>query len=296
MNRMFYFKGIRAEHVRVSHGVFVGLPSLTGVTGLNRHFAIALAKALELPVDALQPAGALLAFEGYHLHEGYKKGHKAGSATYEALPAAWASFTAHIALEVTATTPAAIEAMNDAEVPQIAQELLATMPLCKGGLREVPSPVNLERLRKDGESARETVLRLLPSNSFVVRDYGMLVAEMREAQLPLMECLVATALPHAQRPEKFRKFFEREDADDSLAKLAPVMNGYLKIEAAPSSASVRQDALGNLTAATVASPSFTIVRLQKAASVRAAIRDLSDSDRAFWREVKEPFGYFASAA
>jgi len=295
MTRMFFFKGVRAEHVRVSHGVFVGLPSLTGLTGLNRHFAIALAKALRLPVDSLQPAGALLAFEGYHLHEGYKKGHKAGSATYEALPAAWASFTAHLALEVAPTTPEAEEALNQSQVPGIAQELLTTMSLCKGSLREVPWPANLEMSRREGESTRATVLRLLPSSSFVVRDYGMLVAEMREAQLPLMECLVATALPHARRPEKFRKFFEREEADDSQASLAPVMNGYLKIEESASANSVRQDALGNLTSATVASPSFTIVRMQKAASVRVAVRDLGDLDRAFWRERKEPFGYFASA-
>lgn len=295
MTRMFFFKGIKAEHVRVSHGVFVGLPSLTGLTGLNRHFAIALAKALRLPVDSLQPTGALLAFEGYHLHEGYKKGHKASSATYEALPAAWASFTAHIALEIAPTSPEAVEALNQSDVSLIAKELLATMSLCKGGLREVGWPLNMQKARRAGESDREVVLRLLPSNSFVVRDYGMLVEEMREAQLPLMECLVASALPHAQRPEKFRNFFEREEADDSLAALAPVMNGFLKIEESPSGASVRQDALGTLTTATVASPSFTIVRMQKAASVRAAVRNLSDPDRAFWRERKEPFGYFASA-
>jgi len=296
MTRMFLFKGVKAEHVKVNHGVFVGLPSLTGLTGLNRHFAIALAKALRLPVDSLQPSGALLAFEGYYLHEGYKKGHKPGSATYEALPAAWASFTAHIALEVSPTTPEAVEALNQSEVSRIARELLATMSLCKGGLREVPWPVNLERARQNGESEREAVLKLLPSQSFVVRDYSMLVAEMREAQLPLMEGMVAATLPHAQRPEQFRNFFEREEADDSLAVLAPVMNGYLKIEESATGASVRQDALGNLTTATVASPSFTLVRMQKAASVRAAVRDLSDPDRAFWRERKEPFGYFASAA
>lgn len=295
MNKLFFFKGVSAQHVKVSHGGFVGLPSLTGLTGLNRNFAIQLALELDLPPEAIQPAGALLAIEGYHLHEGYKKGHKPKTATYEAIPAAWASFTAHIALEVCAVTEEAKEKLAGAGLEQLAQELLANMQLCKGSLRDVKKPIDLAKWAKTHEgSARQHVLQLLPSQSLIIRDYSYVIASMRQEGLPLMDALVAAALPHSKRPRKYQAFYESEAVLAHEHLLAPVMAGLMKLESSPSLKSIRPDASGRMDGSTASSPAFTLARLQQAASLRIAA-SAGDEMWAFWREHKYPQGYFCAA-
>lgn len=296
MNKLFYFPSVQATHVKVNHGCFVGLPSMTGLTGLNRHFCIALCRELGLPVDALQPSGALLAIEGYHLHEGFKKTHKPGKTTYEAVPAAWASFTAHIALDVQATSEDAANLLAGADLGDIAAELLGDMSLCKGSLTNVKQAANLQHPRLAGlGTERERVLRLLPSASMVVCDYSHLVVAMRAAQLNLMEGLVAATLRHAQRPALYRAFFEDDDIYAHQAYLAPVMNGLMFLEDTPSGVSVRQNALGNTTPSLVSSPAFTLTRLQKAASVRIQMAE-EEISAAFWKEFRDPTGFYCRAA
>lgn len=294
MKKLFVFKGVAAHHVKVSHAGFVGLPSITGITGLNRNFAIQLAKELELSPAEFQPSGALLSIEGYHLHEGYKKGHKPGQAVYEAIPAAWASFTAHITLEIEAVTEGAAQKLAGSAVETLAQELLATMPLCKGALRDIPRPFTFES-NGDARLEREQALQLLPAQSMVVVDYSYLVSEMRAQGLPLMEGLVATTLRHAKRPARYRQFFESESVCVQDYVLAPVMSGVLKLEASPSGQSMRPDALGNLQGSSVGSPTFTVARLQKAASLRLQMKECSEQSYAFWREDPYPQGYFCAA-
>jgi len=294
MNKIFFFKNVSAHHIKVSHAGFVGLPSITGITGLNRNFAIQLAKELGLSPADLQPAGALLAMEGYHLHEGYKKGHKPGQAVYEAIPAAWASFTAHIALEITAVTEAAQQKLAGASVEALAQGLLEAMPLCKGTLCNVQPPLVLVSEDAPGP-ARLKVLQMLPASSFVVRDYGYIVSGMRAEGLPLMEGLVASTLRHATRPAHYREFFESDAIAAHEFALAPVMNGVLKIEEAPSAKSMRPDAMGNMTGSTVGSPAFTLTRLQMAASLRIGVKNNDEPALAFWREYQYPQGYFCAA-
>lgn len=292
MKKLFFFKNVSAQHVKVSHGAFVGLPSITGLTGLNRLFAIELARELGLQPDEIQPAGAMLALEGYHLHEGFKKAHKGKSSTYEAVPAAWASFTAHIALDVRGTTERAVSALSGEDLAPLARDLLSGMSLCKGSLRQVNAPVNLARFRKEGEEERDTALRLLPSASLVVRDYGHLVTALREANVPLMEGLVAATLYHHKRPQQYAPVFEENFA--TQVALAPVMDGYLKLENTPSGKSMRPTAQGEQGASTVASPTFTLARLQQAASLR--LEQTANAEEAalnaFWREHKSDTGYF----
>lgn len=296
MKKLFLFRDVSAHHVKVSHGVFVGLPSMTGVTGLNRNFAIQLAKELSLPLSSLQPAGALLAIEGYHLHEGYKKGHKPGKAVYEAIPAAWASFTAHIALEVEATTEEAEQKLAGTDSGSVAAQLLAGMSLCKGALRNVKRPVDLSKMVKNGAGTeRDYALKLLPAQSQVVVDYGHIVSSMRSTGLPLMEGLVASTLRHSKRPLRYKAFFESDEVAAQDCVLVPVMHGLLKIESTPSLQSIRPDSNGNLEASGVTSPAFTLTRLQKAASLRLRVREGNEPMYAFWREQKYAHGFFSVA-
>lgn len=302
MKKMFFFRDVSAQHVKVSHGGFVGLPSITGVTGLNRNFAIQLAAALGLAPHDIQPSGALLAFGGYLLHEGYKKGFKPGKAVYESIPAAWASFTAHIALEVEAVSPAAQEKLAGAALAGLAADLLGGMSLCKGSLRNVKKPVPLEHpsLARFG-SDRERVLNMLPSDSFVIKDCSYLVSDMRVEGVPLMEGLVASTLRHSQRPLRYRTFFEDESRQVQEWRLAPVMHGLLTLEEVASGKSTRPDSNGVMEASRFASPTFTLTRLQKAPSLRLGYRQDLDAGvdnppmMAFWREHRLPNGYFCHA-
>ncbi|MDO8414871.1 MAG: hypothetical protein Q7S87_01520 [Agitococcus sp.] len=296
--KQFLFRDVLATHVKVSHGVFIGLPSLSGITGLNRNFCIQLAKAVGLPSDAFQPSGALLAIEGYHQHEGYKKGHKAGTASYEAIPAAWASFTAHIALEVSARTQQAVELLASTDLSVIAAELLQGMSLCKGRLNNVKPPVNLAqaRLQKFG-SERNRVLHCLPAASMVLRDCSDLVRDMRTEGINLMEGLVAATLRHALRPAVYRTFFEADDRAIVDWHLIPVMSGVRILEQGNVGKSIRKDANGNSAATAVGSPAFTLVRLQKAASVRLRVNEEAGTDvlPVFFKEKAHSLGYFSSA-
>jgi hypothetical protein len=295
MKKIFLFKDILAEHVKVSHGGFVGLPSITGLTGLNRNFCIQLAKQLGLSPDSFQPAGALLAIEGYHLHEGYKKGHKGKQAVYEAIPAAWASFTAHIALEVETTNDRAEELLAGEGLSIIAKELLEGMSLCKGSLRNVKQPVNLARFASESRTTeRACAMHLLPSQSAIIRDCSYLVADLRSENIPLMEGLVAATVRHSKRPIRYRQFFEDESRNAQDWRLAPVMNGALLLQDAPTGKSVRPDSYGQFSASTVASPTFTLTRLQKTPSVRA-VQD-PEQHCCFWREYASPRGYFCHAS
>lgn len=295
MKKIFFFRDLSVEHAKVNQGCFAGLPSLTGLTGLNRYFCIQLCRTLGLAPQALQPSGALLAIENYHLHEGQKKGFKPASATYEAVPAVWASFTAHIALEVEAEGAAA-DLLTGEDLDELAVDILNTATLCKGNFQKVKRPVNLSAARlADCVGDRERVLRLLPAASLLVRDFSYLVSKGREAGLPLMDVFVAAVLSHSRRPPVLRAFFE--DMQAETARLAPVMNGVALLESSPSGRSIRPDALGRQEGSIVGSATYTLVRLQQAASLRRKWA-AEEFMGVFWKEVTEPHacsGYFCRA-
>jgi hypothetical protein len=286
--KVFFFKGLRVEGAKVSHNFAVGLPSLTGLTGLASAFAAKLAQSYDLEPTELVSSGVLFAFENYQLSEGYKKGFKTGKVDYERVPSAWASFTAHLAFEVKAATAKAQSLLDGEDLSETAQELLESLSFCKGRFQNVFKPVNLGTARlKDFAGDRQRAIAMLPSFSTVVTEAGFVVEDLRAAGLPLMEGLMAATLSHDNRPSVFKEFYEEPEHGGGRWKLAPVQDGYLVIDAKGVGQSLRPTYAGVQAESHVASPTLSLVRLQSAASLKLDVAQTSqqtDADRVgpFW--------------
>lgn len=286
----FLFRDVAVEHAKVSHGPFVGLPSLTGLTGLAAAFSLRLAQALGLQPHELQAKGVLMALGRYHRHEGYKKAQKRGKPLEsEAVPAVWASFSAHLVFRVCGVTGRAKELLAAADLRKTSEDVLDGLSLCKGTLQAAGTFVNLDaqRLRNRYPTEAERALAMIPSTALVIREQSDLVELMRQQGLALMEGLIAATLRHANRPQPYRAFFEQWSADDELQverwKLAPVLNGYLYLEDEPSLQSERVDANGLLGPSRAASAVYTLTRLQTAASLRVGAH-AGEPLCAFWED------------
>lgn len=293
--RIFHFKGVHAETVKVNHNMAVGLPSLTGVTGLGGAFASRLAEAAGLSPTDLECTGVLFALEDYQLVDGYKKGYKAGSFTYEAIPAAWANFTCHFAFEMRATTDTARDLLEGTGLAGTAKAVLLELRLCKGRFSHVSVPVNLgsPKLARDYGDERSRSIAMLPSSALVVTEEGRIVNALREAQLPLMEGLIAASLVHSRRPPPFREFFA-EHAGDGLWKLAVVQDGYLLIDEQGVGNATRPNYAGEQGRSHVVSPTLGLVRLQSAASLKLGIAAETALGAPFWSMQKIENSYFCT--
>lgn len=297
MSKIFMFRDVRAHSVKVSHAGVVGLPSMTGLTGLASNFASRLAKAAGLGPQDFSNSGVLFAFQDYALHEGYKKAFKSGKAVTEAIPAVWASFTAHFAFEVKAETPAAQELLDGMDLSELAEGVLSSMSFCKGSLQDVRRPVNLDspRLVELG-AERYRAIAMLPSFSTVVVDAAFLIDDMRSAGLPLVEGLLAATLKHDARPAEYKKFFADPSRGAEAWKLAPVHDGYLVVDKVGVSQCLRPAYSGVQGRSHVASPTHTLVRLQLAASVKLDASNSSDTGTPFWALKATPNSFFSTTA
>lgn len=297
MHKHFTFLGVHAQHVKVNQGPFVGLPSITGLTGLARAFAMQLAEYQDLEPCEFQPDGVCLAVENYELHAGYVKAHKGSSAIYEAKPAVWASFSANFVFRLRAATPRAVDVLASQDLSEDAANVLTELTLCKGKLIVERRPVNLasKRLVERYPNELDRAMAVLPSRALVLRDESALVEAARSEGLALMDTLVAATLRHDDRPQPYREFFENQGCDER--RLAPVLSGYLALEAEPSARSTRADVNGRLAASRVTSPMFSLTCLQTAASVRASVLDQPDNGYgALWKEQPLDGSYVCLAA
>lgn len=293
MKKLFLFRNVQVGSAKVSHGMAVGLPSLTGITGLASAFAADLARSMGLPPTALVNAGALLAFENYKLHEGYKKiteKDKSGAKlSTRALASAFASFTAHLLLEVEGVCEAADEALANMDLVERSRDVLRTLRLCGASLVDAPRPTSLNAQKiEDLGSERLAALAMLPARARVMVSATEVVEFMRERKLPLMEGLVAATLAPALRPAAFKTFFEdvmTEYGSEHQHTYGVVQDGYLLVGSADRFAH-RADFHGRHLPVHVASATLTLVRLQMAASLRIspAFEDgVHPADLAFWR-------------
>ncbi len=287
------FKDVRAEHVKVSQGPFVGLPSLTGVAGLGRQLCLSLCHELELAPADISLDSFLFAYDAYQLHEGFKKGFKPGTPVYEAIPAAWASFNLHLAFRVEANSPEAASALARPDLRELAADLLATLRLCKGSLHPQRSAVNLGAKRLvslDSDAAR--VLAILPPRARVLRDRSLVVEDARNAGLPLMETLIAATLRPRDRPQPYQAVFA---SGDESWQPTVALNGFFYLEDVPTGIAQRADVFGNMLAARAASAAFTIAELQSVAVARTHlvgdVECVADPD-VFWKELSFDEGVF----
>jgi hypothetical protein len=282
--------GTQVSHAKVSHGPFVGLPSVTGMTGLARAFTLELERELQLSPGTLQPEGVCMALENYHRHEGYKKTIKPGTAEARAVAALHASFTAHFIFRIGAITPAGEAALISSDLLSKAPEILGRLRLCGGTLQPPKRAVNLDSpgLRKKSESELERALMMIPSHALILRDQSEVIEAARAEGLPLMELLVSTSMRPEHRPAAYRDFFERQGY--SVERLVPLAAGFHALEEDPSLSADKQDVFGEFPDARAASMSYTLGRLQTAASVRLTGRENGDY-LSFWKEWKEGADY-----
>jgi hypothetical protein len=288
MHKVLLFKDVRAEHVKVSHGPFVGLPSITALTGLGRQLCLHLCDEFGLAPHALSLESSLFAYDRYLLHEGFKKALKPGTLTAEALPMAWASFNTHLLFCLVANTPEAASALAAPTLREAAADILAGLRLCKGTLHPQDEAVNLASPRLAGyPSELARALALLPPRARIVRDRSKLVLDARAAGLPLMETFIAANLREERRPEPYRTFFA--EYEDISGVLAPVLNGHFYLEDTPTGVAQRADVYGEFKPARATSAAYTLAEIQSVASVRC--RSLpSDDDAVLWREVRSIHG------
>lgn len=289
----FMFRGVPVEHARVNAGPFVGLPAMTALTGLSSAFCLQLAQALGRSPEEVVPRGVLFALERYHLHEGLKRTPKPGSnkpKEAEADPASWASFVGHFAFRCSGATPQAQELLAQPTTSTLAQEVMQGLRLAKGAFRRVPTAVDLARYQRAGVSAELAVLRALPSHCLVAVDYSYEVFEMRSGQMDMMATLLAATLQHDKRPAPYRAFFEERGFENVC--FVPVQNGFVKLADGPAKGACL-DLYGRVPPTMIASPSYTLVRLQKAASVRARIVQHGEAPGVFWQQYASDFGFFS---
>lgn len=292
MKKVFLFRNVEISSAKVSHALAVGLPSLTALTGMASAFAAELARSLGLPAQSMESSGVLFAFENYKLHEGYKKATERDGSTKllasRALVAAYASFTGHFIIEVSALEEKAAERLANADLVDISRDVLRSLRLCGASLLSASRPVRLNAdLVEERGSERAAALAVLPSQARVVVDASYLVQQMRDEGLPLMEGLVAATLRPSERPGPFKAFFEKDmDGKPQRAQaLGVVHDGYLLLGEAGRQAT-RPSYSGEHLPLEVASPTLTLVRLQSAASLRSAdlgTPDEPESQYAFWK-------------
>lgn len=301
---VFLFKNVHVESIKVSHNLMIGLPSLTGITGMAANFASKVSQALDLEPEEIVSSGVLFAFEDYQLIDGYKKGYKQayvggqlkGSAVYEALPAAFANLTIHVAFELTAVTERASQVLSGDGTNKMAQAILSEMNFCKGRMANVPLPVNLHspKLAELG-GLRARAVAMLPSFSTVMVEASEIVQNLRDEGFPLMEGLIAATLPHPLRPQLYQRFFEAESRGAGIWKLAAVQDGFLVVDAEGVGQATRPHYSGEQGVSHVASATLGLVRLQSAASLKISIagpgHELVDADTGEiqHRSVPEPF-------
>jgi hypothetical protein len=113
--------------------------------------------------------------------------------------------------------------------------------------------------------------------------------------MALMDGLVASTLRHSQRPVCYQEFFEDSERGAQDWLLAPVMHGLLLLEKSGRTMSIRPDAMGRMATSRVATPTFTLARLQTAASLRATSNATDNPAAVFWRELRRNSGYFCHA-
>jgi hypothetical protein len=276
MMQMLLFRDVLIEHAKVNHGPFVGLPSMTGVFGLGRSLCLDLCEELRLEPSELRLDAALFAYDRVHLHEGYKKGFKPESAEYEAVPAAWASFGAHLAFRIQACSDRAASALALPHLRGLAADRLEAKRLCKGTVWVDQPAVDLgARVPKDLNNDVAQLLAALPPRARIVRDRSVLVEDARRARLPLMETLIAATLRRELRPRRWREFFDTYD-EELRGTLAPVLNGFLFLEDSPSLQAQKADVFGRLLPSRAASATFTLAELQTVASARCRLAEDPD--------------------
>jgi hypothetical protein len=301
MKSLLLFRDVGVGHAKVNFGPFVGLPSMTGVHGLGGALCLALCEELGLSPADIRLDASLFAYDEYTLHEGFKKGFKPGTATSEALPAAWASFNAHLLYRIEACTPQAASALARPDFRRLAAEVLSSLRLCKGTLSPQRQAVNLDApvLRHLG-SDLQRALAMLPPRARVVRDRSGLIETAREAGLPLIELLLAATSAPAQRPKAYRDFFAEveEQVAPRRLSLVPVYNGHFFLEDSPSGQAQRLDAMGHVLPAWASSASYTLAEIQSVASVRAHFDETAEDydPDVFWRSVTLPQGVFLHAS
>lgn len=291
MKKVFLFPHVRLSGVKVSHAMVVGLPSLTGLTGLAGAFSAGLAQAAGLHATELTNSGVLLAFDQYKLHEGYKKITEKGAGAalaHRALASAFASFNAYFILEVQAQTPAAKEVLANMDLNDLARDVMRSLKLCGASMLEANRPVRLSPQKvQDLGGERAAALAMLPSRAKVLVDASSVVGFLRSKGLPGMESLMAATLPHAARPPQYQAAFDevaQELQSEHQHVYGVVHDGYLLVGDA-NRLSNRADFHGERLPVKVASPTLSLVRLQTAASLRIAPAwedGVRPSDFAFW--------------
>lgn len=283
MEAVFLFKNIQAQGLQVSSGFCVGFPAMTSFTGAAEAFCMKLAQTLKLSTKDFESKGVLVAFENYQFLDCYRKTRKMVKLKeniYEQVVQAFANATLHLAFSVEAKSPEARKAL-EAGAGQAAAEVLSGMQIAKARLEDVGYPIRLKA--NEGESLQVAALRALPSQAWVVHDASNLITKIREENRDLLEGLACATLRPNQRPSEWRTFFE--DNTETPWKMAAVQIGFMKVDEQGVGRGIRTDAQGNLPKAFVASPTLGLVRFQKAASVRVAVRrgDIVP----FWRMFKE---------
>lgn len=295
------FKGMSVSGAKVTHHNTTGLPSLTGIVGLGDAFAATLATELGLKPTDFVCNGVLFAFENYHLHEGFKRVLKQlEKPSVEALPQCYASFVAHMVFIVEATTEAAGSVLNGRDLNSVSTDVMRAARLCGGRFDRVAAPVNLGSARLAGLADDESrAIAMLPSHSTVLNDATLLVAKMREAGLPLMEGLLASVMYPANRPAPYKEFFENPDHGEGMWRLAPVQDGFLVIDNEGTVPALRVAFDGSQGMSHVASPTLSLVRLQKAASVKLQTYTgpLEDTPKGpFWRMRASENSFFCTTS
>lgn len=277
-SRMFVVPDLAVEDVKVSQPGFTGLPSMTSVVALGTAVALKLSALLGLAPEAIQCRGVALAISDYALRLGFAKGLNPAKAQPEpqALPERHALLNASFVMHFEGANEQADSLLAGMDLREELLEALSGLRF-SGGRFRIPLDYSLpnfeaEALRLRFPSARERALRLLPGHARLVVHRPDLVADMREAALPLMEGLAASTLEPERRPAMWQQFFEDPQRFADQALLRPVLCGYLYLEDAPSQPGYRPDVYGQLGPSRVASPLFSLAQLQSVRSVKAQLQ------------------------
>lgn len=278
--RSFFFKNVKIESCKISEGLFVGVPSLTALSGFGKFFAIKLAQGLGLSAQELDLEGVALAFEDYQRVETPIRAINSTKTSkglgIQFLPLMTAHFTAHLYFEIKANTPAAKEALFAAEHKEISLKSLMSCKFAQGNVAGRPRLIDLDSPRYDraGPSKAARFLSALPSTALVMRDASDLIQVMREEEMDLMQGLVNAALPPAKRVEPYKSLFD--DVQEGLSLLCPVAMGFTYLEKTPSGYCSRNglDSRADTKAEMppfVTSTAYGLLRLQTAASIRLSV-------------------------
>lgn len=263
---MKYYVVVRNAQVtgmHVSSAFCIGFPAMTSFAGLAQAYVIGLGDYFGLEHGELDNKGILVSFSDYQFLDSYRKTRKPKSNDFQQIVQAYANGTFTFIFAIEPKTAKAEQALQEGW-KQASAAVLENLKVAKGTLRIDARKVSVF---DDEESA----VKQIPSQYWVARDVGWLVENMREKGLNVVDGLVQSTLQHNLRLDNWKKFFEEAGAEQF--KLIATQIGYLQIDFEGLVKGNRKNLLGQPQDAFVASPVLGLVRLQKAASVRAHAED-----------------------